>query len=80
MKDKLSISEQMMFSTVRLQTSSGRGTGFFFAFSFGDKSVPVIVTNRHVVNGNEHETVSFALHLDGDDFRNLDVEHITYDT
>lgn len=70
----------MMFSTIRLQTSTGYGTGFFFVFNYGDANAPVIVTNRHVVNGNERETVSFSLHLDGDDFRNLDLERIAYNT
>lgn len=53
---ELSILEQLCFSTVRIETenSSGRlfsGTGFFFNISLGEKTVPVIVTNKHVVIG-----------------------------
>ncbi len=59
-----SISEQLMFSTVRLEAANGStGTGFFFQFSFGEKKVPVIITNKHVVNYNKNEKVTFLLHF-----------------
>src|SRR5690606_7472034 len=50
----LSITEQLAYSTVRLecQTPNGlsTGTGFFFKFlENGDQHVPVIVTNKHVI-------------------------------
>lgn len=50
----LTITEQLAYSTVRLecQTPSGlsTGTGFFFKFlEDGDRHVPVIVTNKHVI-------------------------------
>ena len=53
---ELSILEQLCFSTVRSETENGSGslfsgTGFFFNISLGEKTVPVIVTNKHVVNG-----------------------------
>lgn len=77
----VSISEQLMFSTVRLQTSTGStGTGFFFTFDFGpSKSVPVIVTNKHVVNENENEIVRFFLHKKQghDPGGNIDIEFKT---
>lgn len=52
----LSITEQLAYSTVRLefQTPNGlsTGTGFFFKFlENGDQHVPVIVTNKHVIQG-----------------------------
>ncbi len=57
-------SEQLMYSTVKLNTASGSGTGYFFQFEFGkDKFTPIIVTNRHVINSNADEIVSFYLHL-----------------
>lgn len=59
----ISLSEQMLFNTVRLETNSGCGTGSFFNFQFGEKLVPVIITNKHVINNNPHEEVRFALHL-----------------
>jgi len=51
----LSITEQLAYSTVRLEcdTPNGlsTGTGFFFKFlEDGDQHVPVIITNKHVVN------------------------------
>lgn len=53
---ELSILEQLCFSTVRIETTDSQGntysgTGFFFEISVGDYKVPVIVTNKHVVNG-----------------------------
>jgi len=57
-------SEKMLYSTVRIVSSNGgTGTGFFFSFSLDDKSVPVIITNKHVVNYNEKENVNFSLHI-----------------
>lgn len=53
----LSLSEQLTFITGRIECEIGPkktsvGTGFFFDFGFdGDKIIPVIVTNRHVIKG-----------------------------
>lgn len=53
----LSNSEQLMYSTVRIECTLtnddiSTGTGFIFAFQEGSKYVvPVIVTNKHVVKG-----------------------------
>jgi len=62
-------SEQMLFSTVRLVASNNStGTGFFFNFTFdGNKTVPVIITNKHVVNNNQKEEVKFFLHTKNGD-------------
>lgn len=57
-----SISEQLLFTTVRLQTNQGAGTGFFFHFKIGEKCAPVIITNKHVVNNRQKEQVTFSLH------------------
>lgn len=45
-----SISEKLMFNTVRLETESGMGTGFFYNFKVGENIYPTIITNKHVVN------------------------------
>ncbi len=50
------ITEQLMFSTIRLEAKNGScGTGFFYNFKTGNNIVPVIVTNKHVVNNNPDE-------------------------
>lgn len=59
----ISISEQLMFNTVRLETDFGTGTGFFYEFQVNGNRYPVIITNKHVVNYKEDETVEFHLHL-----------------
>lgn len=57
------ISEQLLFSTLRLETSQGVGTGFYFLFELDEnKKVPFIVTNKHVINNNPKEQVRFSLH------------------
>lgn len=63
------ISEQMLFSTVRLVASNNStGTGFFFNFIIdNNKPVPVIITNKHVVNNNPKEKVEFFLHTQNGD-------------
>lgn len=54
---ELSMADQLMYSTVRIECYSkngtgSTGTGFFFRFlDNGDMHVPAIVTNRHVVEG-----------------------------
>jgi hypothetical protein len=55
--DKLSIMEQLCFSTTRIETkdlngNGYSGTGFFFRLEFdGNRIVPLVVTNKHVVRG-----------------------------
>lgn len=54
------ISEQMMFSTVRIESGSSIGTGFIYIFKVdGQTSIPVIITNKHVI---ETQVVSFYIH------------------
>ncbi len=56
---ELSTAEQLLYSTVKLTalkggTPTSTGTGFFFEFDMNDEwRVPAIITNNHVVNGNE---------------------------
>ncbi len=77
----ISVSEQMLYNTVRLQTLDGSsGTGFFFNFNIDDKIVPILITNKHVINYNQNETMRFLLHLkDGDEAsdENFDVRYST---
>ena len=58
------ISEKLMFSTVRLETLNGSsGSGFFYNFKIKDKIYSTIITNKHVVNDNPKEVMQFLLHL-----------------
>jgi hypothetical protein len=70
-----SLSDELLFTTVRIETegASGtlwHGTGFFFRFTTDNpQGFPVIVTNRHVVKGAK--IGRFSIHegvLDGDTF------------
>jgi hypothetical protein len=55
------ITEKLLFSTVKINTKSGSGTGFFFIFEDGNNHIPVIITNKHVV-ANE-QVVNLSLHV-----------------
>lgn len=58
-----SISERLMYNTIRIDTEHGVGTGSFFNFNVGVTVVPVIITNQHVVNYNTNGVVSFYVHI-----------------
>jgi len=49
-----------MYSTIRIETDNGFGTGFFFQYCYEDKFIPVILTNWHVVENSK--TGKFLLH------------------
>lgn len=75
------VSEQLMYTTVRLETDTGCGTGSYFNFQIEDLIVPVIITNKHVVNNRETEKVQFYVHLkdkEGNPSDNLKIEYNTH--
>lgn len=75
-----SISEEMMYNTIRLETAEGSGTGSFFNFQIDKKTIPILITNRHVVNNKTHEKVKFFLHLQdehGNPDSNIGIEYDT---
>lgn len=75
------ISEQLMFTTVKLTASDGSsGTGFFYNFQVNGKIYPTIITNKHVVNNNPKEVMTFYLHLQNDDGTSTDNYQVTYST
>jgi len=62
-----SISEQLLYSTIRITAGKSVGTAFFFQYEVGSLTVPVIVTNKHVVNNNPGQEVGFVLHTETSD-------------
>ena len=78
----IGITEQLMFSTTRLTARNGTcGTGYFFNFQLDNAIVPVIITNKHVVNNNPDETMTFQVHLTSDgktDEGNHSIEFTTH--
>lgn len=77
------ISEKLMFSTVRLQTNNWTWTWFFFNFKVKEnneeKDCPVIITNKHVINYNESEEVKFSLHTKSQDW-NIELQNVIFNT
>ena len=76
-----SISEKLMFNTVRLETELGMGTGFFYNFKVGENIYPTIITNKHVVNHKQDENVRFHLHLrdeNGESNNSAGVQTVSY--
>jgi hypothetical protein len=58
------ISEHMLFSTVRLVAEDGSsGTGFYYNFTINGLDYPTIITNQHVVNSNPTARMMFSVHL-----------------
>ena len=76
LKRELTLAEQLLFSTIMIVTSKGKGTGFFLGYAIGDKRVPVLCTNRHVLNDNPDEQVSFQVHLDADSIEQMETVQI----
>lgn len=54
-------SEQLLFSTLRIEAGNSVGTGFFYTVKIDEQTeIPLIITNKHVVGDNE--TINFSLH------------------
>lgn len=63
----IDIAENLMFTTLRLVSDNGCcGTGYYFNFLVDEYLVPTIITNKHVVNGNPNEIMTFQVHLTDD--------------
>ena len=79
----LSSSEKLMYSTVRIECeysngASGTGTGFFFDFLVNEATgtyVPVIITNKHVIDNAISGRV--ILTLADENNQPLDTQHLT---
>jgi len=73
----LSISEQLAYSTIRISTDIGTGTGFFYKFSEKKSGfhVPAIVTNKHVIAGAKQG--QFLLTLANENGEPQDRNHFT---
>lgn len=81
MKPK-TISEKMQYNTVKIVASNGStGTGFFFEFNFSEnKVVPVIITNKHVVNYNKKEVINLFLHAKNGDEPDDEKLNVSFNT
>jgi len=61
-----SIAEQLMYTTVRIETRSaagdpGVGTGFIFGVDQGNGTALLLVTNKHVIDGAKTGFLTFTL-------------------
>lgn len=73
------LSEQLLFNTVRLEANDGScGTGFYFNFTVGNDARPTIITNKHVVNNNPDEKMTFFVHLDDGSHGTSESFRVTY--
>lgn len=79
----LTISEQLQHVTCRIGTDTGSGTGFIYNIaSVANRTLPMLVTNRHVVEGCKNTFFSMTISKDsgGPDFGNevsfqVEIEH-----
>ncbi len=73
------VSEKLMYSTMRLVCGTSCGTGFFFEMQIDKNFFPIIVTNQHVVNYQTKAEVDFCIHIEKDDGV-IEKFNIKYDT
>ncbi len=81
---ELSPSEQITYSTVRIEcefknNAGGTGTGFFFQFLKDESTgnhIPVVITNKHVIEGSCKGRIIFTLADSNND--PLDTEHFRF--
>ena len=77
----MTISEHLAYSTVRIECIgcdgiTSTGTGFFFRFNENGKreSIPVVITNKHVIDGARKGTLVFTIAEAGSP---VDTRHLT---
>lgn len=60
----ISDSEKLLFTTLMIQSEESIGTGFIFSFEDSSKtqSIPVLITNKHVINDKEKLTTKIIFH------------------
>jgi hypothetical protein len=74
--EPVTATEQMMYSTARIvgMNAAGAqfktGTGFFYMFPFADGHIPILVTNKHVIDGVTH--ADFVIHTNSADGKKPD--------
>jgi hypothetical protein len=72
--DPISISEQLQYSTIRIETDKGNGTGFYFSFKIREKEIPIIITNKHVVDNKNNKQIRFSFHTNDRNFKTMTIE------
>lgn len=69
--------ELMLYATVMLTVGKSRGTGFFYNLEYdNDIRIPVIVTNKHVLNNETKPLVVFRVHTGSFSSKSIDNESI----
>ena len=62
--NQVSVDELLIHTTVRIVANGdgfiSTGTGFFYQFPLGDKLVPTVITNKHVLEGAKTISLSFT--------------------
>jgi hypothetical protein len=56
-----SIAEQLLFATVRIETDTGVGTGFFFGIERNGQQYGFLVTNKHVIKNTSTGRILFTI-------------------
>ena len=69
-KPRFFLADILSYSTIRIEcvmtNYCSTGTGFFYFFSIGQgRSIPAIITNRHVVDGSVLTVLTFSMKKDG---------------
>ncbi|WP_338356798.1 serine protease [Yeosuana marina] len=70
-QNEMHVTEQLLNGSIKIEAINGNitssGTGFFFTFYTDDKknAVPVIITNKHVINGSKSIRLFFRKVING---------------
>lgn len=69
----VSDSEKLLFTTLMIQSEESLGTGFIFSFENPSKtqSIPVLITNRHVINYKEEIITKIIFHTGSESFEQV---------
>lgn len=49
----MDLGKQLVLNSLRIETERNTGSGFVFSFDVKDNFIPVLVTNRHVLEGSK---------------------------
>jgi len=79
----MTITEQLAYSTVRIECEMNNGqnscgSGYFFRFKENQENnqhIPVVITNKHVINNSKNGKLIFTLSKDG---KPTDKEHFEF--
>lgn len=65
----IGISEELLYCTTRIVTDTSVGTGFIFSFPIenSEEVIPILITNKHVIDNDQYKVINLELHTQIDE-------------